>query len=100
MMVDTAYFVKSILPRALIGSFKHFVDIYFSKSVCISACRGYQVSCTLVHLNSMFQFLVACTAKLDLRSHARILYDWEGNEISSLAESECTYGLCSENLFL
>ena len=30
MMVDTAYFVQSILPRAFIGSFKHFVDIYFS----------------------------------------------------------------------
>ena len=36
-MVDTAYLVKSILP----GSFKHFVDIYFSKSVCISVCKGW-----------------------------------------------------------
>ena len=28
-MVDAVYFVKSILPRAVIGSFQHFVDIYF-----------------------------------------------------------------------
>ena len=35
-MVDSAdiYFIQ------------HFADIYFSKSVCISACRGYQVSRT------------------------------------------------------
>ena len=40
-MLDTAYFVKSVLPRlSFIGSFKHFVGIYFSKSVCISACGG------------------------------------------------------------
>ena len=35
-MVDTVYFVKSILPRAIIGSFQYFVNIYFSKSVFIS----------------------------------------------------------------
>ena len=45
-MFDTVYFVKSILPRADIGSFQHFVNIYFSKSVCISVCWGYQVSGT------------------------------------------------------
>ena len=39
-MVDIAYFVKWILPRAFIGSFKHFVDIYFSKSVSMSVCGG------------------------------------------------------------
>ena len=39
-MVDTAYFVKSIPPRAFTGSFQHFADIYFSKSVCISVCGG------------------------------------------------------------
>ena len=35
-MVDSAdiYFIQ------------HFADIYFSKSVCISACWGYQVSRT------------------------------------------------------
>ena len=35
-MVDSAdiYFIQ------------HFADIYFSKSICISACRGYQVSRT------------------------------------------------------
>ncbi|XP_053383698.1 uncharacterized protein LOC128549935 [Mercenaria mercenaria] len=38
-------------------------------------------------LSKLEEFLVACTAKLDLRSHARILYDWEGNEITSLAET-------------
>ncbi|XP_071104619.1 doublecortin domain-containing protein 1-like [Haliotis cracherodii] len=31
------------------------------------------------------EFLVACTAKLDLRCHARTLYDWEGNEITDLS---------------
>ena len=45
-MVDTAYFLKSILHRVVIGFFKHFLDIYFSKSVCISVFLGYQVSCT------------------------------------------------------
>ena len=39
-MVDTAFFVKSTRPRALIGSFQHFADIYFSKSVFISFSRG------------------------------------------------------------
>ena len=34
-MVDTAYIMKSIL-RALVGSFKHFVDIYVSKSLYFS----------------------------------------------------------------
>ena len=47
-MDDTVYmyFVKSILPTAFIGSFQQSVDIYFSKSVCISNCGGYQVSRT------------------------------------------------------
>lgn len=31
------------------------------------------------------QFLVACTAKLDLGSYARILYDWEGQEVQYLS---------------
>ena len=34
------YFVKSTPFRAFIGSFQHFVDIYFSKSVCISVYGG------------------------------------------------------------
>ncbi|XP_052801857.1 doublecortin domain-containing protein 1-like [Mya arenaria] len=38
-------------------------------------------------LSKMEEFLVACTSKLDLRSHAKILYDWEGNEITHLAET-------------
>ena len=54
-MVDTAYFVKLILPRAFTGSFKHFVDIYVSKSVCISVCGGYQVSPTYL-LTAKFHF--------------------------------------------
>ena len=32
----------------------------------------------------MFQFLVAATAKLDLGSYARVLYDWEGQEVQDL----------------
>ena len=39
-MVYTVYFVKSILPGAIIGSFQHFVNIYFSKSVCIQFAAG------------------------------------------------------------
>ncbi|KAL4224512.1 doublecortin domain-containing protein [Mactra antiquata] len=38
-------------------------------------------------LSKLNEFLVACTGKLDLRSHAKILYDWEGNEITSLADT-------------
>ena len=38
-MVVTAYFVKSS-PSAFIGSFQHFTDIYFRKSVCVSNCGG------------------------------------------------------------
>lgn len=36
-----------------------------------------------------FQFLVACTGKLDLRSHAKKVFDWEGNEITDLDDSKC-----------
>ncbi|ELU06637.1 hypothetical protein CAPTEDRAFT_220130 [Capitella teleta] len=32
-------------------------------------------------------FLVACTAKLDLGIYARALYDWEGNEINNLQDA-------------
>ncbi|XP_046543933.1 doublecortin domain-containing protein 1-like [Haliotis rubra] len=39
----------------------------------------------VANLSNTEEFLVACTAKLDLRSHARILYDWEGNEITDLS---------------
>ena len=35
-MIDSASFVKSTPLRAFIGSFQHFIDIYFSKYVCIS----------------------------------------------------------------
>ena len=34
------------------------------------------------------QFLVACTARLELGSYARILYDWEGQEIRDLKEGK------------
>ena len=44
----------------------------------------------LANLENVEDFLVACTAKLDLRSHARLLYDWEGNEITCLADSKLT----------
>ena len=35
-----------------------------------------------------FQFLMACTAKLKLESYARVLYDWEGREISDLKDGK------------
>lgn len=30
--------------------------------------------------------MFACTAKLDLGSYARVLYDWEGKELNSLSD--------------
>ena len=49
IMVDCAdiYFIQ------------HFADIYFSKSVCISACGGYQVSCTCCQVS----FPIVCNLK-------------------------------------
>ncbi|XP_076116553.1 doublecortin domain-containing protein 1-like isoform X1 [Mytilus galloprovincialis] len=37
--------------------------------------------------NNMEDFLCACTAKLNLTSYAKILYDWEGNVISDLNDA-------------
>lgn len=34
------------------------------------------------------QFLVACTAKLGLTTHAKLLFDWEGNEVKDLREGK------------
>ena len=39
-MVGGTKFSFSSENTAFIGTFKHFVDIYFSKSVCISVCMG------------------------------------------------------------
>ena len=64
-MLDTAYVVKSILPRASVGSFKHFVDIYFSTSVCISVCGGRVV-----------YMYILLTAKFPL-SHKFFLPPWQ-----------------------
>ena len=57
-MVDNAHFVTSIFPRPFIGSFKLFVDIYFSKSVCISACWGYQVNRTYCQVSLFLRKVV------------------------------------------
>ncbi|XP_060074536.1 doublecortin domain-containing protein 1-like [Ylistrum balloti] len=38
-------------------------------------------------LNKLDDFLVSCTGKLDLRSHAKVVYDWEGNEITHLTQT-------------
>lgn len=38
-------------------------------------------------LSKMDEFLVACTEKLNLGSFARILYDWEGQQITNLADT-------------
>ena len=35
-----------MVDSAVIYFIQHFADIYFSKSICISACGGYQVSRT------------------------------------------------------
>ena len=56
-MVDTVYFVKSILPRAIIGPFQHFENIYSGKSVCISVCGGYQVNRTYCQVSLSLFFL-------------------------------------------
>ena len=40
MIANSVFFVKSTPLRAFIGSFWHFADIYFSKTVCISVCGG------------------------------------------------------------
>ena len=34
------------------------------------------------------QFLQACTGRLELRKHAKKAYDWDGNVITDLEESE------------
>ena len=36
----------------------------------------------------LLQFLAAATNKLGLRSHARIVYDWSGNEIKDFDQSK------------
>ncbi len=36
----------------------------------------------------LFQFLVACTVKLNLGTYARVLYDWEGNEVNYLKDGK------------
>lgn len=41
----------------------------------------------LTDLSKMEEFLVACTAKLTLSSFARIVYDWEGQEITDLTDT-------------
>ncbi|XP_064601230.1 doublecortin domain-containing protein 1-like [Liolophura sinensis] len=38
-------------------------------------------------LTNMTEFLTGCTQRLDLRSHARILYDWTGTKITELTET-------------
>lgn len=38
-------------------------------------------------LNNLEDFLCACTAKLSLTTYAKILYDWEGREISNLHDA-------------
>lgn len=38
-------------------------------------------------LNNLEDFLTACTAKLSLTSYAKILYDWEGREITDLNDA-------------
>ncbi|XP_025087629.1 uncharacterized protein LOC112560197 [Pomacea canaliculata] len=44
--------------------------------------------CEVVADPSKFDdFLVACTGKLDLRSHAKKVFDWEGNEITDLDDT-------------
>lgn len=40
------------------------------------------------------QFLTASTAKLDLGSYGRILYDWDGKEVKDLEEGEKFWFLC------
>ena len=47
-----------MVDSADIYFFQHFADIYFSRSVCISVCRGYQGSCTYCQV-SFFQILHA-----------------------------------------
>ena len=60
---------NQLLLRAFIGPFQHFADIYFSKSVSISVCRGYQVSHTYCqvsfyhdHLKNSFIKLYSVTS--------------------------------------
>nr|XP_022337319.1 uncharacterized protein LOC111133328 isoform X2 [Crassostrea virginica] len=38
-------------------------------------------------LDNVEEFLVACTAKLGLTTHAKLLFDWEGNEVKDLREA-------------
>lgn len=38
-------------------------------------------------LSNIEEFLVACTAKLGLTTHAKLLFDWEGKEIKDLKDA-------------
>ena len=77
-MVDSAdiYFIQ------------HFADIYFSKSVCISVCRVYQVSrtyCQVSFINLIIIYLILITRKLS--SGFAIRYD--SNWPAQLETSHC-----------
>ncbi|KAL5017762.1 hypothetical protein ScPMuIL_005155, partial [Solemya velum] len=65
--------------RALIGKKKVRIIVYKNGN----SSEPYEI---VADLSNKEEFLVACTGKLGLHCHARILYDWEGLEIDSLAE--------------
>jgi len=70
---------------------EHLNDWWFIKHIfttIITFSFKYPFVTCALSIILLLQFLVACTAKLDLTSHARILYDWEGNEITSLANGK------------
>ncbi|XP_013404290.1 uncharacterized protein LOC106169385 isoform X2 [Lingula anatina] len=45
---------------------------------------GYEI---VADMDNTPAFMQACTGKLDLGSHARVLYDWEGKEVTDLYET-------------
>ncbi|CAH1787762.1 unnamed protein product [Owenia fusiformis] len=74
---------KSILSkrfRNLIDKKKHRIVIFKNGT----AGEGVEI---VADLDRVDEFLVACTAKLELTSYARLLYDWEGNEIWDLHQT-------------
>ncbi|XP_041366917.1 doublecortin domain-containing protein 1-like [Gigantopelta aegis] len=66
--------------RTLVGEKKVRIIIYRNGS-------SQEPAEVVADCTKLDEFLVGCTARLDMRSHARVLYDWEGRKITDLTET-------------
>ena len=101
IVINHNYQPKEIIPLRIISDKSilavNCIDSASDNSVANKRARvtwriiNTRTSHTRAHLA---QFLVSCTLKLDLGTYARVLYDWDGNEIRNLDAGEAaTYGV-------